>query len=434
MPHKCHTITQTHHLISESHRIISGVKAQGWNGYLYGMKKGIFLLLFLVVANLCGAQYLLYGTTLSGGTYNRGTIYYYNPFINKDSVVFSFSGSNGETPECDLLIASDSLLYGVTYLGGSHNLGVLFNFNPKTQIETVLLNLDSAIGLVGNGENDVIQGIDGLLYCCTHEGGKYDEGTIFSYDTHTTKDSVLFSFDSANFHSGANPIRGLYPDTSTGLLYGVTEYGGKYGKGTIHCFNPTTGKDSVLFSFDSLTGYRPESQLMRASDGLLYSMTATGGDSNSGVIYSYDITNGNYAVRYNFNKNAGVGPVGNGLMQAKNGLLYGMTTFGGSHYYGVVFSFDPTSNSEIVIANLDLPNGVEPENTFTQDPDNDLLYSPAYGGGSSFNGALFSLNTSTSTFANPFNFNSINGSFPVCGFTLVKRHLNRNKCNGINSQ
>lgn len=191
------------------------------------MKRVCLLVLFVwFLIFTTQAQYLLYGTTYSGGIYNRGTIFYFNPLQNKDSVVFSFNALTGEAPACNLLLASDGLLYGVTYLGGTHGLGVIFSFDPKNKNENVLLDLDTSTGFVINGENDLVQGKNGWLYLCMHQGGTYNEGTIFRYNTITHKDSVIFNFDTLHLKSGANPMRGFYLDTLTGNLFGVTQYGG----------------------------------------------------------------------------------------------------------------------------------------------------------------------------------------------------------------
>ncbi len=62
--------------------------------YIYRMKRKVLLVVFIflgVFSSKINAQYRLYGVTTLGGIYNDGVIFYYDPLINKDSVVFSFN-------------------------------------------------------------------------------------------------------------------------------------------------------------------------------------------------------------------------------------------------------------------------------------------------------------------------------------------------------
>ncbi|MGL1400210.1 choice-of-anchor tandem repeat GloVer-containing protein, partial [Vibrio parahaemolyticus] len=52
----------------------------------------------------------------------------------------------------------------------------------------------------------------------------------------------------------------------------------------------------------------PNGGLMQASDGLLYGMTANGGDSALGTIFCYDITTGHYQKLVNLTNASGSYP------------------------------------------------------------------------------------------------------------------------------
>jgi uncharacterized repeat protein (TIGR03803 family) len=63
-----------------------------------------------------------------GGRHNKGTVFKLNP--NGDlTVLHDFSGANdGAYPES--VLPMNGTLYGVTYQGGTYNLGVLFRLVP----------------------------------------------------------------------------------------------------------------------------------------------------------------------------------------------------------------------------------------------------------------------------------------------------------------
>ena len=61
-------------------------------------------------------------------------------------------------------------------------------------------------------------------------------------------------------------------------MYGMCNNGGSLNEGVMFCFNPVTGKDSLLFSFiDSINGAYPLGNLIQGYDGMLYGMTPNGG-------------------------------------------------------------------------------------------------------------------------------------------------------------
>jgi uncharacterized repeat protein (TIGR03803 family) len=77
----------------------------------------------------------LYGTTNQGGRYNYGTVFELTPESNgawseTQLHVFNSNGRDGYSPYCTLLSDKARNLYGVTYQGGTHNKGMVFEITP----------------------------------------------------------------------------------------------------------------------------------------------------------------------------------------------------------------------------------------------------------------------------------------------------------------
>ena len=73
---------------------------------------------------------MLYGTTINGGNAkDLGAIYKIDPNNGAESVVYSFSGSDGAHPYGNLYIKKGKV-YGTTVQGGVSNLGVVFRLRP----------------------------------------------------------------------------------------------------------------------------------------------------------------------------------------------------------------------------------------------------------------------------------------------------------------
>ena len=56
----------------------------------------------------------LYGTTSNGGTNNLGSVFKLSKDGSSYNVLFSFTDTNGRSPQAGLLEASDGFLYGST--------------------------------------------------------------------------------------------------------------------------------------------------------------------------------------------------------------------------------------------------------------------------------------------------------------------------------
>src|SRR5271168_3771237 len=83
---------------------------------------------------------------------------------------------------------------------------------------------------------------------------------------------------------------------------------------------------TTLHSFNETDGSQPFAGLMQASDGNLYGTTSAGGANGDGTAFKIT-TSGSLTTIHNFNHLSpvdGAQPYG-GLMQAKDGNLYGTT-------------------------------------------------------------------------------------------------------------
>jgi uncharacterized repeat protein (TIGR03803 family) len=294
----------------------------------------------------------LYGMTSQGGSSGQGVIFAYNPTTDNYTKLKDFDNNNGASPYGSLVQAGNGKLYGMTFLGGSSGVGVIFSYDPLTSIFSKLKDLNYSDGAYPYG--NFIQAIDGKLYGMTAQGGSGGTGVIFSYDLSTGIYTKLKDFNGSD---GAYP-HGSLVQAGDGKLYGMTYQGGSSGYGVVFSYDPSTGIYVKLNDFNYNNGAYPHGSLIKASDNKLYGMTQSGG-SVSGVIFSYDTTIGIFTKLMDFNAFEGNSPQGS-LVQVSDGKLYGMTTYGGSSQYGVVFSYDPTTTTYNKLKDFDGTNGGSP--------------------------------------------------------------------------
>ncbi len=379
------------------------------------MKKCLLpLLCFVITSTFCEAQSpILWGMTPYGGMSNNGTIFSYSTSNETEIVQHCFDDTDGAISFGSLMIANNGLLYGMCNNGGTGNAGVLFSYDMVTGIERV------AHSFLDNGndgfypESSLIQGNNGLLYGLTQDGGNLGGGgTIFSLDIVTGAETILHSFGSTG--DGRLPANSLI-QANNGLLYGTAPYGGNHNSGVIFSYNISSGSEMGLYSFDNDTdGSLPESSLVQAADSLLYGTAEMGGNNDKGVIFSYNTSTGIYNKVYDFGgNNDGTYPHCT-LLNASNGLLYGVTTEGGISGLGTIFNYDILTGNEAVLYNFGSDSdGASPAGSLMQ-ASNGLLYAMTTQGGGSDGGTIISYNilNGKETVVNRFN-GSTTGEFSI---------------------
>jgi uncharacterized repeat protein (TIGR03803 family) len=334
---------------------------------------------------------------------------------DKEKVLHSFCSeqncADGRTAYSGL-VAVNGILYGTTWSGGTNcsneeGCGAVFALDPKTGAETVIYSFCSL------GPPDCPDGafpaagmidVNGILYGTTSFGGtggdngKYCSpgcGTLFALDPSTGAETVLYSFCSQQkCRDGSGPWAA--PVNVNGTLYGTTLFGGRgRGIGTVFAFSLKTGAEKTLYSFcrgKTCTGGNwPYAGLIDVN-GTLYGTTSRGGASEFGTAFAIDPNSGAETVLHTFAGGAdGANPVG-GLIEV-NGMLYGTTT-GGTQNEGTVFSLDPATGSETVLYSFSGdPDGGAPYGSLINV--NGMLYGVTGFGGAYDYGTVFAFDPAT---------------------------------------
>jgi uncharacterized repeat protein (TIGR03803 family) len=284
----------------------------------------------------------LYGMTPFGGAHGEGTIFSFNPTHPKLKKLWDFGGGNldrarnGSQPFGSLTQGLDGKLYGMTVWGGTRNAGVIFSFDPATFKYRKVWDFDGIHG--SNPAGTLKRATNGKFYGLAL-GGRNDVGVLFSFDPATRTYARLWDFDSA---SGSYPARGLM-QASDGKLYGMTTLGGAHNAGVIFSYDPATGTYKKGFDFKEITVDGLQGSLVQAADGKLYGIGLYGGEGY-GTIFSFDPATRAFKQVGQFSGTAENGAYSyGGLLQASDGKLYGTTSYGGTNFYGVLFSFDPAA-------------------------------------------------------------------------------------------
>ena len=326
----------------------------------------------------------IYGTTTTGGANGKGGVVYKLTPGSKtpyhDTLLYSFCSeancADGQVPASSLIIDAEGNLYGTTVSGGANNSGTVFELSPSGggYQETVLYNFCSAGGsdcTDGKGPwSGVVADADGDLFGTANTGGanqinSIGAGVVFELIPNESKtaytETVLYNFCSeSDCSDGITPYNGLLMDQD-GDLFGTTDFGGSGSDGVVYELIPnqtgTAYSETTLYSFcsqggsDCTDGNDPgfHSPLIADSAGGLYGVTVDGGGSNSGgVVFKLTPNQGAFdeSVIYAFCRTGGSkctdgNKPGGGLIIDSKGNLYGTTSRGGTRGDGTLFKLTP---------------------------------------------------------------------------------------------
>jgi uncharacterized repeat protein (TIGR03803 family) len=306
-----------------------------------------------------------------------------------ETVIYSFANPpDAYGPKCNLVLDTAGNIYGTTFSGGAHNLGAVFMVTP-TGTESVVYSFAG-----GADGSHPIAGLvrdknTGNLYGTTVFGGTTNHGTVFVLNPTTGVETVLYSFKGGT--DGANPYSSVVRAGTT--IFGTTYNGGSFGYGTV--FKVTAaGKETVLHSFNSAfptqDGSYPYAGLALHL-GILYGTTTLGGASNLGTVFAITKTGG-YTLLYSFKGGTTDGQGPNAGVAFKNGNIYGTTYLGGFDNGGVVFTIAGGVETALHHFGRNSADGTNPYASLTLYKGN--FYGTTLQGGTANGGVVFKITPS----------------------------------------
>lgn len=291
-----------------------------------------------------GADGALYGTTLSGGRWNGGTVFKIDR-SGTFSSLHSFSGPDGryglyvgQRDAFALVPASDGSVYGATPFGGASGSGTVFKVDGAGTFTSLHSFGYSSVGSLFASVTFVES--DGALYGTTGKAAfKIDgAGTFTALPAFEDQSEVPSPSCSPSASTSGPVVRG-----SDGALYGISTRACEgifsYRSDTIYRIE-SGGTVTPLHRFDpSFWGFDPPYYaLVLGSDGALYGTTDRGGSAGSGSVFRIDNA-GDFTTLHSFNGTDGSYPWA--LALGSDDALYGTTLTGGSSLHlGTIFRID----------------------------------------------------------------------------------------------
>jgi len=274
-------------------------------------------------------------------------------------------------------------------------------------------------------------------------------GVIFHFDFNNVAStySIDHVFAGGDLDDGDNPRHDAMTPLN-GLLYGTTLEGGTHNNGIIFSIGQDGTDYQVLLSLHNSIGDESHSCFVVGQNGILYGMTASGGDNGEGVIFSFNPATptptptatptampANFQTLFSFAcaSSTGKEPHGRLTLDPNLTILYGMTRKGGDHDLGVVFKFDTSDNtySELHDFAGGHDDGATSDHGYVVQS-GDHLYGMTTNGGHHDDGVLFRIKTDGSSFdlLHKFGETHHDGKNPYGSLLLVDNKLYGTTANG----
>jgi uncharacterized repeat protein (TIGR03803 family) len=349
----------------------------------------------------------LFGTASEGGADDYGTVFEIamtrHGYGSVPTALFSFTGADGQYPEGSLIADATGDLFGTTVSGGVDNDGTVFEIartkHGYAGAPTTLFSFTGADGSTPDG--GLIADAAGDLFGTTYFGGADDEGTVFEIartkDGYAGAPTTLVGFTRAD---GAQPNGSLIAD-GAGDLFGTTSSGGADDDGTVFEIAKTktgyAGAPTTVVSFTGADGMYPLASLIADAAGDLFGTTSAGGDDGDGTVFEITRTNSGYAkaatTLVSFTNTDGAQPDGSLIADAA-GDLFGTTTGGGANGDGTVFEITKTrhgyASAPTTLASFTGADGTTPSGSLLADAAGDF-FGTTLGGGAYTEGTVFEL-------------------------------------------
>lgn len=327
----------------------------------------------------------------AGGTGFGGMI---NIAIEKDDYAvnpdyYIIPGMPGAQPQQSAMLEMpNGKLFGTTQSGGATNLGVLYEFDPASG--TISKKFDFYLPFGSNPRGGLILGSNGKYYGVTSNGGVNANGAIYEYDFATNTATNVFNFLSAT--TGGNPSFGKLFEFNfgSGLCYGLTGSGGANGNGVLYSFDINTKVYTKIMDFTlATTGSVGFPCVFVKLNNKLYGTTQSGGANNAGILFEFDPSTNTFTKKFDFTGNTGarIGSAAIGGLLVIGSKLYGATQAGGATGVGAVFEYDPVTDI-YTATSLAAATGSNPRSRVAQLSPTKLLCLASLGGANS-QGAIF---------------------------------------------
>ena len=331
----------------------------------------------------------------AGSLYGQGVIMAVNKDGTNAASFHDFDGYGGGDGSYPFYTTphqgSDGKLYGTTFIGGTSNMGAIYQYNFANCSESLIYNagpLDTTITYNSANYANINELSDGKIYYLNTYGGLNGYGALFKMNKDGSSVQLIHNFTyataqvsyttaaNAQLSGGALKYDGAYPygfvvEGADGKIYGSTYAGGAYNQGTWWRCNKDGSNYEIIragylaySSFSNGTGGSVSAygigyswgNVAQDANGKIYITGYYGGALNLGAVARMDPDGSNFQLLLSGSASNGTYPY-RGALVIDNRVYGTFRTNGGGTAIGVVYSMNLDGSDYQKLKTFDSPYG-----------------------------------------------------------------------------
>lgn len=374
--------------------------------------------LFTFFLNTEAQQIELFGTTSRGGQFDKGTIFKYDLQLDSLITLHDAEYATGEILVSGITQAKNGRYYGMSTTGGNLDRGVIYEYNPITNIYSQLYGFSDSVSRQNKGHFYISDSL--IIYGIIEYDSSIYDGALFSYNTKSNVYQPILNFKDS---IGGKTIIGGRPILKHNTLYAAFKEN-NFGNGVLCSFDLSTNAYlNLAVRFDSVTNFKPNGEILFGNDGNIYGIAAANFPNDLGRIFRYNFQTSQLETLHQFLPISGAPSNPNGgLTEITNGVFWGMSHNGGNNGYGTIFEYNANLDTFRIIHHIDNSYlGKSPNGTLMK-ASNGLVYGTVtFGGAPTNEGVLFKIDPANDSVTKILQFNLQNGRYPFY-LTLSERN------------
>lgn len=230
-----------------------------------------------------------YGVAQRGGDNNLGSIFKLDPKGDDYEKLIEFTEELGTAPTGESIIASDGCIYGFARVLGAFGKGSIYKYDPSiNKLEAIYYFNPQSEFMYSHERGYRLKEINHKLYFMMVPNETIEErkGYLMSFDLETFEMRISIDFHQSKLN---RPIAAI--SEINNQYYGLTLNDTVFEIGGIIKLNEDLSEIEtnyqIIHDDNAVNGQNPI-WLCQAGDGDIYGITAFGGENNAGVLFAID--------------------------------------------------------------------------------------------------------------------------------------------------
>ena len=320
-----------------------------------------------------------YGIAQRGGDNNQGSIFKLDPKGGGYEKLIEFNEELGTAPTNESIIASDGCIYGFTRVLGEFGKGSIYKYDPSiNKLESVYFFHPQSDFMVGHIRSYRLKEIMNKLYFIMepYETLEPKKGYLMCFDMETKEMNVSIDFHQTKYNKPIGVLTKL--DNRyycIALNDTVLEIGGVIK--LTENLSAIDNSQQIIYNDNAENGQNPI-WMCQGGDGDIYGITCYGGEENKGVLFSIDRNTEEFTKLMDMNDLGFDWALRNESFLLDNGNILGFIKFKENDSWGDLQAFELNSFTKEFNQIFIFPDSLKPHYKIKLNSQGNIYYANGY--------------------------------------------------------